>query len=142
MNIAINARHLIKGKLEGIGWYSLEILKRLVVLMPNHHFFLFHDRNTQFLISNTNVTNVILSPPARHPYLFKIWFNYVLPKAFKKYNIDIFFSPDGFVSLRTNIRQIGVIHDLNFEHYPNDVPKGVLKYYQKHMLDWTQYLID
>jgi len=133
MNIAINARHLIKGKLEGIGWYSLEILKRLVVLMPNHHFFLFHDRNTQFLISNTNVTNVILSPPARHPYLFKIWFNYVLPKAFKKYNIDIFFSPDGFVSLRTNIRQIGVIHDLNFEHYPNDVPKGVLKYYQKHM---------
>lgn len=133
MNIAINARHLIKGKLEGIGWYSLEILKRLVVLMPNHHFFLFHDRNTQFLISNTNVTNVILSPPARHPYLFKIWFNYVLPKAFKKYNIDIFFSPDGFVSLNTNIAQIGVIHDLNFEHYPEDLPKIVLKYYKKQM---------
>ena len=133
MNIAINARHLIKGKLEGIGWYSYEILKRLVVLMPNHQFFLFHDRNTQFLIPNTNVTNVILSPPARHPYLFKIWFNYVLPKAFKKYNIDIFFSPDGFVSLKTTIAQIGVIHDLNFEHYPEDLPKIVLKYYKKHM---------
>ena len=71
MNIAINARHLIKGKLEGIGWYSLEILKRLVVLMPNHHFFLFHDRNTQFLISNTNVTNVILSPPSSNKFLNK-----------------------------------------------------------------------
>ena len=133
MNIAINARHLIKGKLEGIGWYSLEIIKRLVVLMPNHHFFLFHDRKTQFLISNKNVTNVILRPPARHPFLFKIWFNYVLPKAFKKYNIDIFFSPDGFVSLNTNIPQIGVIHDLNFEHYPEDLPKIVVKYYKKYM---------
>lgn len=133
MNIAINARHLIKGKLEGIGWYSYEILKRLVLLRPNDQFFFFYDRKTNPLVHGINVTNVVVNPQARHPYLFKIWFNYVLPKAFKKYNIDIFFSPDGFVSLNTNIAQIGVIHDLNFEHYPEDLPKIVLKYYKKHM---------
>ena len=27
MNIGSNARHLIKDRLEGIGWYSFEILK-------------------------------------------------------------------------------------------------------------------
>ena len=133
MNIGINARHLIKGKLEGIGGYSLQILKRLVVLMPNHQFFLFHDRETEFLINEKNVINLVLSPPARHPYLFKIWFNFIIPKAFKKHSIDLFFSPDGFISLNTNIDQIGVIHDLNFEHHPEDLPKIVVNYYKKYM---------
>ena len=133
MNIGINARHLINGKLEGIGWYSFEILNRLVLLMPKHKFFFFYDRKTDFLISGDNVFNVILKPPARHPILFRIWFNYVLSRNFKKFKIDLFFSPDGFISLNTQIPQIGVIHDLNFEHYPEDLPKNVLKYYQKYM---------
>jgi glycosyltransferase involved in cell wall biosynthesis len=133
MNIGINARHLIKGKLEGIGWYSFEILKRLILLMPKHKFFFYYDRKTDFLISGDNVFNVILKPPARHPILFRIWFNYVLPKNFKKFKIDLFFSPDGFISLNTPIPQIGVIHDLNFERYPEDLPKNVLRYYQKYM---------
>ena len=133
MNIGINARHLIKGKLEGIGWYSFEILNRLILLMPNHKFFFFYDRKTDFLISGDNVFNLILNPPARHPILFRIWFNYVLPRNFKKFKIDLFFSPDGFISLNTLIPQIGVMHDLNFEHYPEDLPKNVLKYYQKYM---------
>ncbi len=133
MNIGINARHLINGKLEGIGWYSFEILNRLVLLMPKHNFFFFYDRKTDFLIAEDNVFNVILKPPARHPILFRIWFNYVLPRNFKKLKIDLFFSPDGFISLNTLVPQIGVIHDLNFEHYPKDLPKNVLKYYQKFM---------
>lgn len=57
MNIGINARHLIKGKLEGIGWYSFEILNRLVLLMPKHKFFFFYDRKTDFLISGDNAQN-------------------------------------------------------------------------------------
>ena len=133
MNIGINARHLIKDRLEGIGWYSFEILKRLIKLMPSHQFIFFYDRKTTFLIKGENITNIIVSPPARHPVLFKIWFNFLIPQAFKKYQIDLFFSPDGFVSLNTNIYQVGVIHDLNFEHYPEDLPKNILKYYKKYM---------
>ena len=63
MNIGINARHLIKGKLEWIGLYSFEILNRLVLLMPKHKFFFFYDRKTDFLISGDNVFNLILNPP-------------------------------------------------------------------------------
>ena len=133
MTIGINARHLIKGRLEGIGWYSYEILKRLVKLMPNQKFIFFYDRKTPFLILGKNITNVVLFPPARHPMLFKLWFNYILPKAFKKYGVNLFFSPDGFVSLKSTINQIGVIHDLNFEHYPEDLPLNVLNYYKTYM---------
>ena len=106
MTIGINARHLIKGRLEGIGWYSYEILKRLVKLMPNQKFIFFCDRKIPFLILGQNITNVVLFPPARHPMLFKLWFNYILPKAFKKYGVNLFFSPDGFVSLKSTINQI------------------------------------
>ena len=48
-------------------------------------------------------------------------------KHLKKYKVNLFFSPDGFLSLKTSINQIGVIHDLNFEHYPEDLPNNVLK---------------
>jgi len=133
MNIGVNARHLVEDKLEGLGWYSYEIIKRLVDLRPKDNFILFYDRKTNPLIFGENVTNVVLPPPTRHHKLFKLWFDFILPYNFKKFNIDIFFSPDGFVSTRTSIRQIGVIHDLNFEHYPNDLPKGVLNYYRKNM---------
>ena len=133
MNIGINARHFIKDRLEGIGWYSFEILKRLIKLMPSHQFIFFYDRKTPFLISGENISNIILSPPARHPVLFKFWFNFLLPKAFKRYQIDLFFSSDGFLSLNSDIQQVGVIHDLNFEHYPEDLPKNILKYYKKYM---------
>ena len=133
MNIGINARHLIKDRLEGIGWYSFEILKRLIKLMPSHQFIFFYDRKTPFLISGENISNIILSPPARHPVLFKFWFNFLLPKAFKRYQIDLFFSSDGFLSLNSDIQQVGVIHDLNFEHYPEDLPKNIIKYYKKYM---------
>ena len=141
MNIGINARHLIKNRLEGIGWYSFEILKRLIKLMPNHQFIFFYDRKTSFLINGENVTNIIINPPARHPILFKIWFNVMLPKAFKKHKVSLFFSPDGFVSLSSDIHQVGVIHDLNFEHYPEDLPKNIVKYYKKYMPLFAQKAI-
>tara|TARA_Y100000385_G_scaffold5489_1_gene6047 strand:- start:2032 stop:3120 length:1089 start_codon:yes stop_codon:yes gene_type:complete len=133
MNIGVNARHLIEDKLEGIGWYSYEILKRIVRIHKEHKFYFFYDRKTKPLVISKNVINIYVKPPARHPFLFNIWFNYRLTSSFKKYNIHTFFSPDGFLSLRTNIKQIGVIHDLNFEHYPKDLPKGVLNYYKKNM---------
>jgi glycosyltransferase involved in cell wall biosynthesis len=44
----------------------------------------------------------------------------------------VFFSPDGYLSIRSKIPQISVMHDLNFEHYPKDLPflaRQYLKYF-------------
>ena len=129
MRIAINTRFLLKGKMEGFGWFTYETVKRIVQQHPEHTFFFFFDRAyDQKYIFSDNVQPVIISPPARHPILFKIWFDYSVTRALKKHKIDLFFSPDGFLSLKTTIPQIGVIHDINFEHYPNDLPKAPLKY--------------
>lgn len=133
MRIAINTRFLLSHKMEGFGWYTNETTKRLVENHPEHTFILFFDRpfDPKFVFG-PNVIPVILRPPARHPILFILWFEFAVYRALKKYKADVFFSPDGYLSLRSKIPQISVIHDLNFEHFPQDipaVPRTYLRYF-------------
>lgn len=115
--------------MEGFGWFTFETVKRIVQAHPEHEFIFFFDRKfDQRFVFAKNVTPVVLMPQARHPILFKIWFNITITRALKLHKADLFFSPDGFLSLRTPIPQVAVIHDLNFEHYPEDLPKHVSKY--------------
>ncbi len=133
MRIAVNTRFLLPSKMEGFGWYTYEIIKRLVENHPEHEFIFFFDRKfDKRFIFGSNVTPVVLNPPARHPVLFRIWFNYSVKRALKKYNVDLFFSPDGFLSLKTDIPQVGVIHDINFEHHPEDIPTSARNYLKKY----------
>lgn len=123
MRIAINTRFLLSRKMEGFGWYTYEVTKRLVENHPEHTFILFFDRPyEERFVFGPNVIPVVLNPPARHPILFMIWFEIAVFRALKKYNATVFFSPDGYLSLRSKVPQIPVIHDLNFEHFPADLP--------------------
>lgn len=132
MLIAVNTRFLIKDKLEGIGWFTYETMKRLTRNHPEHHFLFLFDRewDPDFIFSD-NITPVKVWPPARHPYLWKYWFDQALPRIFKKYKPDLFISTDGFLSLNTHVPTLLVIHDLGFEHYPEHTPGIVSKYYRK-----------
>ncbi len=131
MEIVVNTRLLIKDKLEGIGWFSFETLKRITKNNPHHHFIFLFDRDfdEEFLFAD-NITPIILSPQARHPVLFYWWFEFSVASFLNKYNPDLFLSPDGYMSLKANCKQLAVIHDLNFEHHPNDVSYIVRKYYK------------
>lgn len=123
MRIAVNTRFLLRDKMEGFGWYTYEVTKRLVEAHPEHQFIFFFDRPfDERFVFGPNVEAVVLNPPARHPLLFIYWFEVAVNRALKKYKADIFFSPDGYLSLRTSVPQVGVIHDLSFEHYPKDIP--------------------
>ncbi|MEM8523326.1 MAG: glycosyltransferase family 1 protein [Bacteroidota bacterium] len=122
MRIAINTRFLLKNKLEGIGWFTYEVSKRLVEQHPEHEFLFFFDRpfEEQFVFAE-NVNPIVLSPPARHPILFYIWFEYAVARALKKYKADIFLSPDNFCSLRTKVPTVLVVHDLAYAHFPEQM---------------------
>ncbi len=131
MIIAVNARFLIKDKLEGIGRFSHETLKRLVINNPQHQFHFFFDRkfDSSFIYADNVIPHVIY-PPARHPFLWYIWFEWSLYFKLKNIKPDVFLSPDGYLCLKSNVKQIPVIHDLAFEHYPKDIPKLVAGYYK------------
>jgi len=133
VRIGINTRFLLKDKLEGLGRYTLEVFTRIVKKHPEHEFVFFFDRayDSSF-VSESNVKPVVVQPPARHPFLWYLWFEWALPKAIKKEKIDYFISPDSFLSLRVTIPQHLVIHDLAFEHYPEGIPSLVAKFYKKY----------
>jgi glycosyltransferase involved in cell wall biosynthesis len=130
MIIAVNTRLLIQGKLEGIGWFTRETLSRITRDHPEHQFLFIFDRPfaDEFVFSG-NVTPIVLSPPTRHPFLWYIWFELQIPRILKKYKADLFFSPDGYLSLNTRIKQLAAIHDINFAHRPKDLPWLKAKYY-------------
>jgi glycosyltransferase involved in cell wall biosynthesis len=123
MKIAVNTRLLLKDKLDGIGWFSYETLRRICRAHPEHEFIFLFDRpwDSSFIFEK-NVTPVVIRPPARHPVLWFLWFEFSVPAVLRKYKADIFLSPDGYLSLRTKIPSVAVIHDINFFHRPKDLP--------------------
>ena len=117
MRIAVNTRLLLPHRLDGIGWFTAETLRRIVLAHPEHDFFFLFDRkpDPQFLFA-ANVHPIVLMPQARHPLLWYLFFEWSVPRALRRNKIDLFLSPDGWLSLRTSVPTLTVIHDLNFEH--------------------------
>ena len=131
MRIGVNTRLLLKGKLEGIGWFTLETLRRMVLAHPEHEFIFFFDRpyDPSFVFA-PNVKPVVVPPPARHPVLFYLWFDVSLPLMLRRYKVDLFLSTDGQMSLNTGVPTCLVMHDLAFEHYPRHLKLSQRMYWR------------
>lgn len=133
MVIVVNTRLLIPGRLDGIGRFSYETLQRMTTQHPDDQFvFLFDRAISEEFIFSPNITPVKLLPPARRAFLFKIWFNWSVASVLRDLQPDLFLSPDGIIPLRTKTPCLPVIHDLNFEHYPEDIHPRYINYYRKY----------
>ncbi len=130
MRIGINTRFLLANHIEGIGRFTLETVRQMVLMHPEHEFVFFFDRaySPNFIFAE-NIIPVVLFPPARHPFLFFVWFEFAITYALEKHKCDVFYSPDGFLSLRNKIPTAMVSHDLAYLHRPNDIGKLMRKYY-------------
>ena len=130
MVIAVNTRLLLHDKLEGIGRFACETLRIITQKHPEHRFVFIFDRkySDEFIFSD-NVIPVVAFPPARHPLLWYTFFEWGVPPVLNKFNAGLFFSPDGWLSLRAKTRSMAVIHDLNFFHFPEFIPWHVRQYY-------------
>ena len=123
--------------MDGIGWFTYETVKRMSQNHPEHEFVLIFDRKIpeKFQFSS-NVSLKTLSPQARIPILWTTWFQFSLPRFLKKIKADLFISPEGWIPLNLDIPTLVVIHDLNFEHHPeNIIPSHrnhLLKYFPKY----------
>lgn len=130
MHIVVNTRLLIKNKLEGIGWFTYQTLKLITQTHQQVKFTFLFDRpfDEEFIFSS-NVTGVVIGPKARHPFLYYYWLQFKVKPYLEKIKPDLFLSPDGFLCLNTSIKQLPVIHDINFFHYPKHVKFLTEKYY-------------
>lgn len=121
---------MLKNRLEGIGWFSYQTLKRITNNNPEVHFvFLFDRPYDESFIFSDNITPLTVSPQARHPFLYYAWMQFSVKNLVTGLKPDLFVSPDGMLSLEADYRQLPVIHDINFLHHPRDLRWLTSRYY-------------
>ncbi len=139
MKIAVNTRLLRNAAMDGIGVFTHQIFSRLVKQHPEHtFFFIFDHKPYHHFIYGSNVVPEVVFPPTKTPLLLDAWFQYRLPRLLKTLQADIFISPDGNIPLKTPVKTLNVIHDLNFEHFPQYLPKKWQKYYRSRFPEFAR----
>lgn len=122
MNIAINAWLLRKKALDGIGVFTKETVSRIIRDHPEHRFYVLLDKGfSADYFDFPNASKHLIFPALRHPVLYVLYLETVLPRFLKQHHIDLLICPDGMLSLRSSCPQVPVIHDLNFVHQPRDL---------------------
>ncbi|MBP5723518.1 MAG: glycosyltransferase family 4 protein [Bacteroidales bacterium] len=139
MKIVINTRLLIKGRIDGISRFTYETVKRICQNHPEHQFYLLFDRmySKEFIFGD-NVKPIIVPFQARHPFWWWFWFHSQVPRVLNALKPDVFVSTDGYSVVTGDTPVVDVIHDLNFEHFPEHLPYLVRKYYQKYFPQYAQ----
>ncbi len=70
--------------------------------------------------------------------MWYLWFEKTVNSVINQYKPDVFVSPDGYLNLKTKTKQLAVIHDINFEHHPDWLPKTYSRYYKKNFPKFAQ----
>ena len=132
--IALNGRLLVPGKLEGIGRFTLTTFRGLVSRRPGDQFLLVVDRPHDAMFElGPNVEVRRIRIPARRPWLIRWWFAGPLRRVLTAWKADAFVSTEGplATSMPAHFPQMTVIHDLNFEHRPGDLPQKWASFYRR-----------
>jgi glycosyltransferase involved in cell wall biosynthesis len=141
LHIAVNTRLLLPNNLEGIGRFADEVLQRVVAQHPEAQFtFLFDRPFDPRFVYGPNVRAVVTPPPARHPLLYVMYFEGALAWRLRQLKPDVFFSPDGYLSLSAprSLPQVPVFHDLAFVHYPQYIDAAHRWHYGRYFPRFAQ----
>lgn len=145
MRIAVNTRLLLKGSMEGIGWYGYETLSRIVKKHPEHEFIFLFDRPfSRDFIFTPNVRGMWMPPPTRHLKLYPLWFQYALPYMINRSKAELFLSIDGHSTVATKVPTVLVIHDIYFHHHSDLLSAGwnnYLNYWTPRFAKHAEYLV-
>ena len=131
VKIVFNCWLLRNRQLDGIGNFTVQVLQNIIQNHPGQQFDLLVDKkfvNEYFDYPNVKLHRIF--PALRHPLLYIFFLEIRLPLYLKKLKPSLLVSMDGFLSLSSKTKQVPVIYDLNFEHYPENLPWRNRAYYR------------
>ncbi len=105
-------------KFEGLGWFTYEIVRYWVDNVTDVKWSLLFDRQSDYF-SDTNADIIILTPKTSHTPSITVWNEFSLSRWLSKNDVDAYFSPDGFIPLRSVVPCFPVVHDIAPLVYPN-----------------------
>ncbi|MFT3934713.1 MAG: glycosyltransferase family 1 protein [Chitinophagaceae bacterium] len=122
MKIAINCWVLRNKQLDGIGYFTVNTISRIIKNHPEVEFMILCDKNfTEDYFDFPNAHKYPVFPALRHPVLYVWYMEAVLTRFLGKHKPDLMLSMEGFLSLSSRIKQMPVLYDINFEHQPQDL---------------------
>ena len=131
MSIAINHRFGAYDYQEGYAAFSTGLANAMAMQYVDDQYFLLSDQPPSVAtVPSPNQQWMVGGPPARHPLLWKIWYDVRLPALLRRSSADVLLSPDGFCSLTSSLPQVMVIHDLAFLHHPDFLSSAQRWFYQ------------
>jgi glycosyltransferase involved in cell wall biosynthesis len=130
MRVAVNTRFSGLPEAEGYANFTNGLILNMSEDFAGDEFILMYDRQPNSVMRNRNITQVVRGPRARHPLLWKWWYDVSMTRMAGKHKADVIFSPDGFCSLTSSIPQVLAIHDLAFLHFPEGI-NGIYRNYYR-----------
>lgn len=122
LKIVINCWVLRNKNIDGIGYFTINTFQRIIKANPQVSFEMLCDKNfTESYFDFPNVKINRIFPPYRHPVLYVLYLEMILPFVLRRSKPDLFVSAEGFLSLMSSCRQLPLIYDLNFEHNPENL---------------------
>jgi len=131
MRIGVDIR-VLERKMTGVGRYILNILKHIPECDNQNDYFLFsYGKLPQYEKEKIkNIPTLKFAPQGIfQKAISPFWLNFILPRYFEKYKIDLFFSPNHFLPLKKiRPKSIVVIHDVFHKIDKNFHPLYYRKY--------------
>ncbi len=140
MRIAVNTRHLLADRLEGVGIVTDEVMRRIAHAHVEDQLDYYFDRKfDQRFIHGPNVKGFALPPVTRLPFLTRFWLDYSVRKHVQKRKADVFLSTDGFIPLGMSIPKVSMFHDVAYLRYPEFLPSHMSAFYKKWIPRYMAY---
>ncbi|HEX5667299.1 MAG TPA: hypothetical protein VFX73_00780, partial [Chitinophagaceae bacterium] len=90
MKIAINARFSGQDTVEGYGRFTNGLVQAMASGHPSDEFIMMYDRQPELsVIRGRNVSEMVIGPAARHPLLWKLWYDISMPSMAGRAKADL-----------------------------------------------------
>lgn len=118
--------------------FIYECLVLLAKRFPEHHFILIFDSAyPPSLITEKNITPVLMGPAIKNRLLQHYYYNFKIPRLLSKYNADYFISKE-VCSLRSNVSQLLAISQLPFSGKKDNLTTTDSRYLKKYSKKFVQ----
>src|SRR5829696_3916129 len=133
MNIGFDAKRAYHNG-TGLGHYSRTLIRSLAEYFPQHQYFLFNPKPTDLFHLNGKNIHEVLPSKLLHKTLSSVWRSTWIKNDLEKNEIDIYHGLSNEIPFdiqKSGLRSVVTIHDIIFEHYPEQYSRIDVEIYKR-----------
>jgi len=133
MNIGFDAKRAYHNG-TGLGHYSRTLIRSLSEYFPQHKYYLFNPKPSDLFKLNGKNIEEVLPSSLLHKTLSSVWRSTWIKNDLEKHEIDIYHGLSNEIPIdihKSGIKSVVTIHDLIFEHYPEQYSRIDVEIYKR-----------